>query len=115
MPWTIKSCYVGQVGQHGAAGPSSLGSSYPEVCNKGGQCHLFSRADLWQNTVPASSVHPVSRVSSRGFLEELLKMEMPATQPLMYAEVAWRQTSSSLDVDQVYIRHGEANQPLAPL
>jgi hypothetical protein len=49
------------------------------------------------------------------FLERLRGMEMPATSPLTYAEVAAKPPTALMEASHVYIRRGGAITPLAPL
>jgi hypothetical protein len=49
------------------------------------------------------------------FLERLRGMEMPATRPLTYAEVAAKPPTALMEASHVYIRRGGAITPLAPL
>jgi hypothetical protein len=49
------------------------------------------------------------------FLERLRGMEMPATRPLTYAEVATKSPTALMEASYVYIRRGGAIPPLASL
>jgi hypothetical protein len=49
------------------------------------------------------------------FLERLRGMEMPATSPLTYAEVAAKPPMALMEASHVYVRRGGAITPLAPL
>ncbi len=49
------------------------------------------------------------------FLKKLQQVEIPATRPLSYAEAVAELAAALLQASHVYVRHGGAMPPLAPL
>ncbi len=49
------------------------------------------------------------------FLQKLQQVEIPATRPLSYAEAGAKPPAALLQASHVYVRHGGALPPLAPL
>jgi hypothetical protein len=49
------------------------------------------------------------------FLQKLQQIEIPATRPLSYAEVAAKPPAALLQASHVYVRRSGALPPLAPL
>ncbi len=49
------------------------------------------------------------------FLQKLQQVEIPATRPLSYAEVAAKPPAALLQASHVYVRRGSTLPPLAPL
>ena len=49
------------------------------------------------------------------FLQKLQQIEIPATRPLSYAEVAAKPPAALLQASHVYVRRGGTLPPLAPL
>ncbi len=49
------------------------------------------------------------------FLQKLQQIEIPATRPLSYAEVAAKPPAALLQASHVYVRRGGALLPLTPL